>query len=498
MAAAGIDVGTSNCSCFVVGPDGGPPQLVPSEVGTRLTPSCVAYTADDEVLVGEPAVQQQAGNPKNTFVEFKRLIGRKWPQKVLWKDAEWPYRLAAPRPTEADKAPRYVVAKGDGTQLRLTALDLYSSLIGAMVRQLRAHLGDDVALRAVTITVPAHFDQNQRNETLDAARRVGLFNVRLLNEPSAAALAYGLDRAPAGSTVLVLDLGAGTFDVTCVRVDDGFTVLSSEGKCGLGGADFDQRLVKVAAKHFKKATKLELKANPARLVAARAACEQAKRILSTRERTTLTVSESAPPLTVTRAEFDKMIEPELRRCAETIDTVTKRVDGPIDRIVLVGGSSRVPAFRALVERMFKGVPIEPGLNPDECVGHGACLHAASTAASLPPPIRDVVPATIGIKTGHNVMHPLIRKDDPLPATAAVSLTTLDARATFADICVHQGESKSTDDNVELGMVRLSGLAAGHPAVHLELTADADGIVTVKARDDAGRTVSDRLEVADDC
>lgn len=496
MAAAGFDIGTSNCSCFVIGPDGGPPQLVPSEVGTRLTPSCVAYVDGDEVLTGEAAVQQQISNPRNTFVEFKRLIGRKWSQRVLWKDAEWPYKLAEPRPNETDLAPRYVVVRDDASQIRLTALDLYSNLIGAMARQLRAHIGDDVALRAVTITVPAHFDPHQRRETLDAARRAGLFNVRLLNEPSAAALAYGLDRAPAGSTVLVLDLGAGTFDVTCVRVGDGFTVLSSEGQCGLGGADFDARLVQVAAKHFKKTTKLVLKTNPARLVAARAACEQAKRILSSRDRATITVGENAPPLTVTRTEFAKMIEPELRRCAETIDTVVRQVDAPIDRIVLVGGSSRVPAFKALVERMFKGVPIEPGVNPDECVGLGACLHAASVAASLPPPIRDVVSATIGIKTGHNVMHPLLHKDDPLPAQATERLTTLDARATFADISVHQGESKSTDDNIELGVVRLKGLKPGHPAVHLELTANADGIVTVVVRDDAGHTITDQLEVVD--
>lgn len=497
MAAAGIDVGTSNCCCYVAIGDG-PPELVSSTTGHHLTPSCVGYTPTS-ILVGDPAKQQQPTNPVNTFVEFKRVIGRTYEQRALWRNAKhWAFAMLRPNEGETPE-PRYA-AMHCGEMLRLTAMDL-TTVVLVNLRTDIHHRLNKIPLRALTVTVPAHFDHAQRKQTLEAVRRAGFeCDVHIINEPSAALLAYA-HRKPfdVRTCAAVVDMGAGTLDVSFVRVVDKhrFEILTSQGRSDLGGCDFDERLLTVAATHYKKHTAgKNLRTNKELMVKAKEACEQAKRTLSVTHETSIYVSESVPALSITRASFEQSILPELARCADTIVTASARVEDKVACVVLCGGSSRVPAFKRVVQQQFPATPILSDINADECVAMGACLHAryaisatVSPLSMVPIPLlQDVVAQSIGIRTGENIMLVLVPKDSPLPANATQELIPLSEQQKFADICVYQGESETTDNNTYLGFVRLTGLEPGHPLVRLRIQVNADGLIQVDARDDQGHRV----------
>lgn len=486
MAHVGLDIGTSNCCCFAATDADAAPQIVPSAVGGRLTPAAVAYT-HKAVMVGEPALQQVRSNATSTFIEFKRVIGRTYEQKRFWKDAKhWPFTLMS----AGDDRPPIYTAMHCGEVLELTALDLTSTLVTTMAEAVRAHLGPGRPVAHVTVTVPAHFGPGQRDETVRAVTRAGLGSgpgtISVLNEPSAAALAYG-DKIPVGKTVVVVDLGAGTLDVTCVRSAGGgrYEVLPEPKFCDdLGGANFDQRLLALASAHHKKHTRSTLRNEPERLATARLACEQAKRTLTVHDDATIFISEAIPPLEVTRAEFEAAIAPDVRRIAETVHRAI--AENPPDLAILCGGATRVPAVRAAVEKALEGVPVHTDLNADECVAYGACLHARGAVT-----IRDVASGTVGVCTGVNVMHPLVPRGAPLPATAECRLV---ATGAHADIAVFVGEAGCTDANERIGVARLDGLREGHPKVALAVTVSADGLIELSARDDEGHSVDATMKL----
>jgi L1 cell adhesion molecule like protein len=508
MAYLGIDLGTSN-SCVYASKDGGdaPPELVMSNMGGHLTPSVVAYTTGDEVLVGEPARQQQGANPLNTFIEFKRTIGRTYEQRALWNTARhWAYKLLRPTPEEADGAPRYA-AMYAGDVLRLTATDLYSVLLTQLValstQQMRCE-----APRHVVVTVPAHFDHAQRLATVQAVARVvpAECTVEAMNEPTAAMVAY-LDlnaAALASKTVLVFDLGAGTLDVTCVRVEgDDCRIVGSEG-AEVGGCNFDQRLLELAAAHYKTSTGKDLKTNKQRMVTVRESCERAKKTLTVAHETTLSVGEDIDPLRVTRSQFERVIAPELKQCAAAVQQLLHRTGvaaEDVPHVVLCGGSSRVPGVQRTVQAVFGDTAtLLTDVNADECVAKGACLHAlrrAPEAEQPRPPIRvvDVASHTIGIRVGRDQMLPLVRRGDPLPASKVQPLVPMRKEQRFVDIDIFQGDADTIDGNRCLGSARLQGLRDGHPSVTLRLEVDANGLIVIEARDDEDHHVSAELRMA---
>lgn len=502
----GIDLGTSNSCVYAVAAPAAPAELVMSDVGGHLTPSAVAYTSGSEVLVGEAAKQQQGVNPLNTFVEFKRIIGRTYDQRQLWASAKhWPFKLLRPTAEEETEAPRYA-AMYAGDVLRLTATDLYTVLLTHLVALATAQCRSGPP-RQVVVTVPAHFDHAQRLSTVKAVARAvpDDCQIEALNEPTAAIIAYlDLNAADlASKTVVVFDLGAGTLDVTCVRVEDSeCRIVGSEG-AEVGGCLFDQRLLDLAAAHYKAATKKDLKTNKQRMVTVREACERAKKTLTVAHETLLTVGEDADPLRVTRLDFERAIAPELKQCEATVRRLLDRTGVPIEsvpHVILCGGSSRVPGVQRTVQNIFgESATLLSNLNADECVAKGACLHAVRRAPQTPgrPPavkVIDVASHTIGIRVGRTQMLPLIRRGDPLPATRTQPLVPMTKEQRYADIEIFQGDAERTDGNHCLGSARLHGLRPGHPTVTLQLEVDANGMVVVNAHDDAEHTVSAELRV----
>jgi heat shock protein 1/8 len=492
MAVVGLDIGTSNCCCYVSLHKDGSPELVPTAMGGHLTPSYVAYT-DKNILVGETAKQQQSSNPLNTFFEFKRVIGRSYEQRDLWKDAKhWPFKLVR---SDKDRNQPSYPAVYCGDIIQLSALDLYTLLITSMLSTVKAMTP---AIEGIVVTVPAHFDHVQRKQTLQAVERSGAScPIQVLNEPSAAAIAYAEQRddITSGDCLVVFDLGAGTLDVTCVAVqaDGTFEILGSEGCCNLGGSDFDQRLLKMASAHYKQHTDRALSTNKYRLVCVRDACEQAKKTLSVATETQIHVADDIPPMEVTRGDFETAVAPDIRRCNEIVWTLLHRLHKEpkdISHVIMCGGSSRVPAVRSAVQEMFEGKLLLTNINADECVALGACVYARNMC----PLVKDVLTNSIGIKTGHNIMLTLAPKDTALPVEATQSLLPLHKKQSYADICVYQGESQRTEENRYLGFVRLEGLRPGHPCVKLIIKVDTNAMVHLDACDDEGHRVIGKIEI----
>lgn len=508
MACVGIDIGTCNSCCYVVRGPTSQPEIVNTDMGGHLFPSMVAYTVSDAILAGESAKQQQAVNCLNTFFEFKRCIGRTYEQRELWKNAKhWPFTLVKPLGSETDGAPRYAAAYS-GDILRLTATDLYTVLTTHIMGLAREQLGN-VPPDQVVVTVPAHFDDAQRRETVAAVKNAGTeCSITILNEPTAATLAY-LDvhsTLLAGKLTVVFDLGAGTLDVTCVRANaTECTIVGSEGCSDLGGSDFDRRLLDMASAAYKESAGKDLRTNKQRLISIREECERAKKALSINHETCVSLGETIAPLKVTRAQFERAIAPELSRCAATVRRLLDRIDVPVNTVPLVilcGGSSRVPGVKRAVKSVFgTDVTLLTNINADECVARGACIHAvgrlegASQATKPPLKVKDVLGQTIGIRTGRNDMLPILKKGTELPATQTQELVPLHREQSFADISLFQGESPLTAQNKLLGTARLEGLRPGHPRVTLTVSADSNGIISVEAHDDASHNVKAELNYA---
>jgi molecular chaperone DnaK (HSP70) len=488
--SVGIDLGCSN-TCVAVQRSGldKPPEIVLSAIGERLTPSMVAFTPT-EVLVGGPAAQQRSTNPLNTFYEFKRVIGRSYGERELWRDARhWPFKLLPPDRGEGD-APRYC-AVHHGRIHRLTALDLSTVLLqtAAAAAQARLAPGDRVA--RVAIAVPAHFPHRPRAQTIEAGARAFGDNVAVsvINEPTAAIMSHAPPEHP--ETVLVFDLGAGTLDVTVVHRDPAavHTVLGSHGSAEVGGGRMDQRLLELVATHHREHTEQDLRALPRRLAAVRDRCEAAKRTLSVVQTVDIEVAEDVPPCRVTRAAYEAAIEPELTLADAVIGEALAAAEhtvAAIDRVVLCGGASRTPAVQRRVAAHFEAtaIPVVVDPCPDEVVAIGACVaHPVAepddpTHTSPPPPaVTEVLAHTVGIRTGFDTMHAMVPRGSALPATVAVELVAAD---TLSHIEVFEGDhTESASTNTHVGTVSMTGdVAVGDP-LQLQITLSADNLVGVQ-------------------
>ena len=377
----GLDIGTSNCCCYVYDAVTKRPEVVLSSMGQHFTPSWVAYTEKD-ILVGEIAQQQQGSNAHNTFFEFKRVIGHT--QKATWASfTHWPFSLTCSSSNDKNDNTPYYNAHHAGQLLHLTALDLYTILIHHMAERLKAHTSEPIA--GLVVTVPAHFNHNQRRDTLQAVKRAQLTeHIQVCNEPTAAAVAYA-HKHPMDlhQLLMVFDFGAGTLDVTCIQVvgHREYTVLGSQGSSALGGSDLDRRIFTQAAAHYKAHTHSDLRGNISAVVHVRQASEQAKKALSVASETLLQFGiEDIPPLLITRAAFDTWIQPELQACAATVRkvlTLIQKQPTDVHHLMLVGGGSRVPAVRVCVQSILPTSQLHTDINMQECVALGASILAAA-------------------------------------------------------------------------------------------------------------------------
>ena len=488
MAFVGLDIGTNNCCCYIIkeqpNTDVCIPELVPSQLGHHLTPSMVAYTSTD-ILTGELAQQQQQANPNNTFYEFKRVLGRSFEAQQLAKDAKhWPFNLVR----RQDGTPQYVT-NHKNTTLLLTATQLYQNLADHMARLIKQHAS---TVYNLVVTVPAHFDHNQRRETLSVLKATNIAPaIHVCNEPTAAAAAYAErdHNIQPGESILVFDLGAGTLDVTVLETlsDGTFSILGSKGADDLGGADFDRHVLHHYSLFYKKETKAVLHNHKTRLVMARQACEQAKKILSLAESASVALPD-VPVWSFTRDQFNHWIAHDLERCAAVVDEVlilTNQSD--IKHLILVGGSTRVLAVKELLSNLFPNSQQHSSINVDECVALGAS-YLAKALHNTDVVSQERLSKDLGIRTMTNTMHTLVAANTVLPAKASQKLFPQHNKQKTVEIAIFQGDDPCTDHNALLGTVRLTGLRPGQPGVLLQMTVKQDGCVEVSVEDDDGHKV----------
>ena len=495
--AVGIDLGTTNSVISVV--EGGKPDVVVNSEGARITPSVVAFKGADR-LVGNVARRQAALNPQNTFFEIKRFIGRRW-EEVR---------------EEANRAP-FKVVEGPNNGIRIETTDglkapeeISAMILRKMVDDASAKLGYKVT--DVVITVPAYFNNTQREATEAAGRIAGLNVLRIINEPTAAALSYGLDKK-GNETILVFDLGGGTFDVTVLEIGDGvFEVKSTNGDTHLGGADFDQRIVKWLAESFLEEHKFDLRKDPSALQRLIEASEKAKIDLSAANETTISLPfitfdpETRTPMhlekRLTRAQFESLIADLLKRVRTPVEQALKdaKLDASkIDEVILVGGSTRVPAVKALVKSLLNKEPNE-SVNPDEAVALGAAVQAGilSGDSSIGDIVLvDVTPLTLGVEVKGGMIAPMITRNTAIPAKKTETYTTAENNQPGVEINVLQGERPMANDNKSLGRFKLEGIPpmpAGLPQIEVTFDIDANGILHVGAKEKStGKEASIRIE-----
>src|SRR6056297_3508171 len=457
----GIDLGTTN-SCVAV-LDGDKPRVIENSEGDRTTPSIVAYTQDDEILVGQSAKRQAVTNPHNTLYAVKRLIGRKFKDDVVQKDIKMvPYKIIA-----ADNDDAWVEAKGE----KMAPPQVSAEVLRKMKRTAEEFLGE--AVTEAVITVPAYFNDSQRQATKDAGRIAGLEVKRIINEPTAAALAYGMDKAKGDRTIAVYDLGGGTFDISIIEIAevDGehqFEVLSTNGDTFLGGEDFDLRLIEYLAAEFKKESGVDLHNDPLALQRLKEASEKAKIELSSSQQTEvnlpyITADASGPKHLVqklTRAKFESLVEDLVERTLGPVRTALNDAGmeaGKIDDIILVGGQTRMPMVQKKVADYFGKEP-RKDVNPDEAVAVGAALQGAVLSGDVKDVLLlDVTPLTLGIETMGGVATPLIEKNTTIPTKKSQVFSTAEDNQTAVTVHVVQGERKQADQNKSLGRFDLADI-----------------------------------------
>jgi molecular chaperone DnaK len=481
--AVGIDLGTTNSVVAVM--EGGQAAVITNSEGSRLTPSVVAFTKAGEQLVGQIAKRQAVLNPENTIYSAKRFIGRRY-SEVQSEVKNVPYKVVA----GANDAVRFEI-----TGKQYAPEEISSRVLRKLADDAGKYLGEKVT--DVVITVPAYFNDAQRQATKDAGKIAGLNVLRIINEPTAAALAYGLDKKK-NETILVFDLGGGTFDVSILDVGEGvFEVRATSGDTHLGGDDFDKRLVDWMAQEFQRDQGIDLRKDRQALQRLTEAAEKAKIELSTAVETTvslpfITADASGPKhleMKLTRAKFEQLIGDLIERCREPVRQAladAKIAEGDVDEVILVGGSTRIPAVQALVRRMTGGKEPNQSVNPDEVVAIGAAIQAGVLAGEVKNVVLlDVTPLSLGVETLGGVMTKLIERNTTVPVRKSETFSTAEDNQSAVEIHVLQGERELARDNRTLGHFRLEGIqpaARGAPQIEVTYDIDANGILTVTAKD----------------
>ena len=494
----GIDLGTTN-SCVAV-MDGKDAKVIENAEGARTTPSIVAFTDNDERLVGQPAKRQAVTNPENTIFAVKRLIGRRYDDPVTEKDKKLvPYHIV-----KGDNGDAWV----EGGGKKWSPSQISAMILQKMKETAEAYLGEKV--EKAVITVPAYFNDAQRQATKDAGKIAGLEVLRIINEPTAAALAYGLDKRE-GKTIAVYDLGGGTFDISVLEIGDGvFEVKSTNGDTFLGGEDFDMRLVEYLADEFKKEQGIDLRGDKLALQRLKEAAEKAKIELSSASQTEInlpfiTADQTGPKhltMKLTRAKFESLVDDLVQRTIEPCKAALKDAGlkaGEIDEVVLVGGMTRMPKVQEVVKQFFGKEP-HKGVNPDEVVAIGAAIQAGVLQGDVKDVLLlDVTPLSLGIETLGGVFTRLIERNTTIPTKKSQTFSTAEDGQNAVTIRVSQGEREMAADNKLLGQFDLVGIPPaprGVPQIEVTFDIDANGIVHVSAKDKAtGKEQSIRIQAS---
>ncbi|MFL3653967.1 MAG: molecular chaperone DnaK [Halioglobus sp.] len=496
----GIDLGTTNSCVSVM--EGGKPKVIENAEGDRTTPSVVGYTEDGEILVGQSAKRQAVTNPQNTLFAVKRLIGRKFKDDVVQKDISMvPYKIIG-----SDNGDAWVQVKDD----KMAPPQVAAEILRKMKKTAEDYLGE--AVTEAVITVPAYFNDSQRQATKDAGKIAGLEVKRIINEPTAAALAYGMDQGKGDHTIAVYDLGGGTFDISIIEIAevDGehqFEVLSTNGDTFLGGEDFDMRLIEYLTEQFKKESGIDLHSDPLALQRLKEAAEKAKIELSSAQQTEvnlpyITADASGPKhmvVKLSRAKLESLVEDLVTRSMEPVKQALKDAGlnpSEVNEIILVGGQTRMPMVQKVVADYFGKDP-RKDVNPDEAVAVGASIQGAVLSGDVKDVLLlDVTPLTLGIETMGGVATPLIEKNTTIPTKKSQIFSTADDNQSAVTIHVVQGERKQATGNKSLGRFDLADIPParrGTPQIEVTFDLDANGILQVSAKDKAtGKEQSIRI------